>query len=78
MNLFKRHRDLVNMGLVVEVNMVNQISNGLEDQVKKGLIPLVTYTGYVLNTKGETLEAVSSCDTFEEAFKEAIEFAEKM
>ena len=78
MDIFKRHDNLVKEGVVVEVSMVNQVNNGLKDRVESGGIPLITFTGYVLDIEGNVLDAVSSSNTFEEAFISGVEYGERL
>lgn len=75
-NLFARHESLISKGIIVSVVAINQISNGYEEQVKDGNMPLITFTCEVMDEALEDMLFTMSCDSFEEALREGIEYAE--
>lgn len=77
MNLFQKIEEWANKGISIEYVVINQIENGYGEQVKKGIMPLVTYTVYVnRQSDGETLYA-ESFDHIEEALTAGVEYADK-
>lgn len=76
-NLFERHQALTEKGIIIMVNATNQISNGYEKQVNEGSMPLITFTVEVMDEKLEDMFYTISCDTFEEALTEGIQYAEQ-
>ena len=76
-DLFTRHEALRQKGIIICVVAINQISNGNESLVKKGIMPKVTFTVEVTDESLEDLMYNISCDSFEEALQEGIEYAEK-
>ena len=77
-NIFEKHQRLVDKGIVITVEPINQIENGQKSKVQSGEIPLVTFTGYILDTNSDVLEYGESCDTFQDAFEKAIQLGEKI
>lgn len=67
LTLFERYRLLAEKGYLVNIEIIGK------DENSSGK---VSYTGYVSDENGEMIEDVSSCDDFEEAFKQAIELVE--
>ncbi|ADO60014.1 hypothetical protein [Paenibacillus polymyxa] len=76
-DLFTRHEALRQKGIIIGVVAINQISNGNESLVKKGMMPTVTFTVEVMDESLEDLIYNISCDSFEEALQEGVEYAEK-
>lgn len=78
MDLFERHEKLTKKGYYVTVDPVSQEYNLNMIRIEEGEMPLVTFTGYILNSMAETVQVVSSCDTYKDALEEAIEYVENV
>lgn len=75
--LFDRQETILKQGLVIDVIAMNQISNGNQKKVEKGIMPLITFTVNVMDITMEDVLFTISCDSFKEAFETGVEFAEQ-
>lgn len=76
MDILKKIESICKKGYSIEYMVVDQIGNGFEDMVERGLIPAVTYTVYVIRiVDGEQLFS-ESYDHIEDCLKAGIEYVE--
>ncbi len=76
MDILKKVDQFKTKGIVIEIIAINQIENGLEEQVKNNIIPLITYTVEVMDESLSKVLYSESCDLFSEAVIAGIKYAE--
>ena len=75
MDLLKKVDEFKKKGIIIEVNAIDQIENGMQEQIKDGSMPLVTYTVNVMNSDMSDILYAESCDWFSEALMAGIRYA---
>ena len=65
-----------NLGVIIDVQMVNQIENGNIEDIILGFIPMFTYTDYIQLEDNDWIQG-NSFNTIEEAMRNGIKRAEK-
>lgn len=56
MDIFKKIEEVSKNGYAIEYTVVDQYQNGYEKEIKKGLMPPITYTVYVIRIEdGESI-----------------------
>lgn len=61
----------------IEIEEIDQISNGNEGRVKSGFMPRLTYTPYIRFNNEEDWYALASFNSKEEAYEKAKMYAEQ-
>lgn len=78
MDILKKVDQLKEKGIVIEIVAINQIENGLEEQIKNNTIPLITYTVEVMDESLSKILYSESCNLFSEAVMAGIKYAESI
>jgi len=68
--------EFYNLGVIVDVQMINQIENGNIEDITLGFIPMFTYTDYIQLEDNDWIQG-DSFNTIEEAMRNGIKRAEK-
>ena len=79
-DIFIRIENLNNKGIIIDVVAIDQIENGHKEQILAGDIPLTTYTVEVMKETAQGLNMLyqESCDSFNEALKAGVKWAEEV
>jgi hypothetical protein len=78
MDILKKVDEFKKKGIIIEVNAIDQIENGMQEQVENGLMPLVTYTVNVMLFDMSNILYAESCDWFSEALLAGIKYTESI
>jgi len=68
--------EFYNLGVIIDVQMVNQVKNGNIEDIILGFIPIFTYTDYIQLEDNDWIQG-DSFNTIEEAIRNGIKRAEK-
>lgn len=68
--------EFYNLGVIIDVQMINQIENGNIEDIILGFIPMFTYTDYIQLEDNDWIQG-DSFNTIEEAMRNGIKRAEK-
>ena len=78
MDIFKKIEELSKEGYAIEYTVVDQCQNGYEKEIKKGLMPPITYTVYVIKVEdGESIYK-ESFNHIEDSLKAGITYVKNI
>ncbi|BAO04835.1 uncharacterized protein CBO05P1_116 [Clostridium botulinum B str. Osaka05] len=78
MDIFKKIEEMSKKGYAIEYTVVDQYQNGYEKEIKKGLMPPITYTVYVIRMEdGESIYE-ESFNHIEDSLKAGITYVKKI
>lgn len=78
MDIFEEIQKINEKGIIIDCVAVNQNENGHEDEVKEGILPLITYTVEVMDSSLSEILYTESCDSFKEAICVGVKFAKQI
>ncbi|HCL4480364.1 TPA: hypothetical protein N2D99_002452 [Clostridium botulinum] len=78
MDIFKKIEEISKKGYAIEYTVIDQNENGYKKEIKKGLMPPITYTVYVIRLEdGESIYE-ESFNHIEDSLKAGIIYVENI